>query len=152
MLPTGHVPSTSPSMPGWPSWVRGKRGLRCYDYYLRLQLRGWRPCWKAGLAGALRGALRPAPGQNQRPAPPAPEPPRSSLGVTIPESPVRPILLRPDPRTGLACSRISFRRRAPRACSITCLRALRLRAYARRACALRSAGKQCCTRRRAAGS
>ena len=152
MLPTGHVPSTSPSMPGWPSWVRGKRGLRCYDYYLRLQLRGWRPCWKAGLAGALRGALRPAPGQNQRPAPPAPEPPRSSLGVTIPESPVRPILLRPDPRTGLACSRISFQRRAPRACSIASLRAapraLRLRAYVCRA----SAHTRARQARRAAGS
>ena len=92
--------------------------------------------WLPGLAGALRGAeQRPAP-RAPRPAPRAPERPRSRLGVTIPESPARPILLRPVPYTGLACSRISFRRRAPRACSIPCLRAaprsLRSRAYARK--------------------
>ena len=65
----------------------------------------------------------------QRPAPP------SAPGLAwVSRSPRR---IFPRPRNGLAFSRISLRRRAPRACSIPCLRAapraLRLRRYAARA-------------------
>ena len=73
----------------------------------------------AGLAGVRWGAdQRPvprAPWRNQRRAPRAsarPGPRRRPGGpgfarVTIPGSPAGPILPRPDPRTGLACSRIA---------------------------------------------
>ena len=92
---------------------------------------------RPGLAGALGGAdQRPAPSaprQNQRPAPPSAAglAADSRQGVTTPASPAWPVLPRPDPRTGLASSRISFATRAALArmcaprrhamrCSTTC--------------------------------
>ena len=84
-----------------------------------------------GLQGCL-GALMSTP----RPTPPG------KISIQHPAPPSAPGLARapdrPDPRSGLACSRIAFRRRARHACSIKCLRAVlraRLRAYARRASA-----------------
>ena len=74
------------------------------------------PCLSPGLARALGGP-------DQRPAPSAAARPGPRLGgpgfarVTVPRSLARPVLPRPDPRTGasgLACSRIARRRRACR--------------------------------------
>ena len=100
----------------------------------------------SGLAGALGGAdQRPsplAPGRSQRPAPPGA--PRLARASRSPVDP--PDLCCPGhPRTGLACSRIGFRRRAPRAARVQ----YRVPAcgYARRANARARHG----TRRHAAG-
>ena len=83
--------------------------------------RGARGRWP-GQRPAPRGKIS-AP----RPAPPSGERPRFLPGFRIPGSPAWPILPRSEPRTGLACSRISFRRCALRSCSLTCLLA-RIRA------------------------
>ena len=82
-----------------------------------------------GCSGALR-APRPGPGRNQRPAP-----------RTWRSHDLRFTRLACFAQAWLACSRISCRHRAPRVCSIVCLRAvqrgLRLRAHPRRAYAAR---------------
>ena len=105
---------------GRASGVQGASGSRASGGFGRLQAWEGRR-WGAGGSGGADhwSAVTSAP---------RPEPP-DAPGLTIPGSHARPILPRPDPRAGLACSRISFRRLAPRACSIASLCA------ARRACA-----------------